>query len=81
MLLPLTLQAAESMVVLSVPKMDCPFCPITVKKSLERLDGVSDVQVSLADKDAVVKYDDESTSITELQNATSSAGYPSFVKK
>jgi len=45
------------------------------------VDGVSDVQVSLDDKQAIFKYDDAHTSIADLQNATSNAGYPSTVVK
>ena len=81
MSLPLSLLAAESTVVLSVPKMNCPVCPIIVKKSLQQLDGVSDVQVSLDDKKVVVIYDDAHTSIADLQNATSNVGYPSSITK
>ena len=78
---PVVLNAAESTVVLSVPHMNCQICPITVKKSLERVDGVSDVQVLLADKEVVVKFDDEQTNIAALKDATAKYGYPSIEKK
>ena len=79
--LPHILLAAESSVVLSIPKMDCPVCPITVKRSLQNVDGVYDVQVSLEDKQATVKFNDVHTSIDDLREATSNAGYPSTVVK
>lgn len=80
-LLPCFVFAAESTVVLSVPTMNCPVCPITIKKSLEGVEGVSDVQVSYEEKEAVVKYDDEKADIAALKSATSNAGYPSSIKR
>lgn len=80
-LLPCFVFAAESIVVLSVPTMNCPVCPITIKKSLEGVEGVSDVQVSYDEKEAVVKFDDGQTDVTALKSATANAGFPSSVKK
>lgn len=48
---------------------------------LQNVDGVSDVQVTLDGKQAVVRYDDAHTSIADLQEATSNAGSPSTVVK
>ncbi len=71
--------AAEQSVTLSVDNMTCALCPITVKKSLKDIEGVSTATVSLDDKTATIVYDDDKTNVSELIEATTFAGYPSRV--
>ncbi|EKT4485120.1 mercury resistance system periplasmic binding protein MerP [Pseudomonas putida] len=79
--LPITaLAAPPRTVTLDVQNMTCPVCPITVKKSLEKVVGVSNVQVDLAQKTATVTYDPEKTPPEALTEATTNAGYPSDVQ-
>ena len=75
------LWAASQTVTLSVPGMTCAVCPITVKKALSGVDGVSKVGVSYEKLEAVVTFDDARTSIQKLTKATADAGYPASVKK
>ena len=72
--------AAEKTVTLAVPGMDCAACPIIVKSSLEAVPGVVKVVVSLADKTAVVTFEDQKTMTSVLMAATSHVGYPSTIK-
>jgi mercuric ion binding protein len=72
--------AAVQTVTLSVPDMDCPVCPITVKKALEKVDGVKKATVSFEQHEAKVTYDDAITSTDKLIKATTDAGYPSTLK-
>lgn len=72
--------AAEKIVTLDVKNMTCAMCPITVKKSLEKVDGVSAVKISYDDKTALVTFDDATTNDKVLTEATTNAGYPSSVK-
>ena len=72
--------AAVRTVTLSVPGMYCEVCPITVRKALEKVPGVSRVNVSFEKKEAVVSYDDAKTTIKALEDATFEAGYESTVK-
>ncbi|HBX56040.1 MAG TPA: hypothetical protein DEH10_11730 [Pseudomonas sp.] len=62
--------------------MTCPACPITVKKSLEKVSGVSDVQVNLDQKTAIVIYDPVMIQLETLIEATTNAGsrFPVFRK-
>ena len=69
--------AAEKTVTLAVDNMYCEACPGIVKKSLAKVDGVSQVAVSFEKKTATVTYDDGKTTIAALTAATSQAGYPS----
>ncbi|MEO1765776.1 mercury resistance system periplasmic binding protein MerP [Thiobacter sp. AK1] len=72
--------AAVRTVTLSVPGMYCAVCPITVKKALQKVPGVSQVEVSFEKKEAVVTFDDTKTSVKALEDATFEAGYESKVK-
>ena len=72
---------ATKTVSLSVPGMTCAACPITVKKALNKVDGVVKTEVDLEKKEATVTYDDAKTSVTVLLDATKNAGYPSSLKK
>ena len=49
-------------VTLDVQNMTCGLCPITVKKSLEKVSGVSDVRVNFDQKTATVTYDPDKAS-------------------
>ena len=73
--------AAVQTVTLSVPTMDCPVCPITVKMALTRVDGVSNAEVNFDKRLATVTFDDARTSIQNLTEATKNAGYPSSLQK
>ena len=66
---------------LSVPGMNCEVCPITVRKALEKIPGVSKVNVSFEKKEANVTFDDVKTNIQALENATLAAGYKSTAKQ
>ena len=72
--------AAVRTVMLSVPGMYCAVCPITVRKALEKVRGVSRVNVSFEKKEAVVTFDDARTTIKALEDATFEAGYESTLK-
>jgi periplasmic mercuric ion binding protein len=63
-----------------VPTMHCSVCPITVKKALSGVSGVSKVEVNFDKKEATVTFDDAKTSVNTLIKATTDAGYPSKVK-
>ncbi|MBI3144675.1 MAG: mercury resistance system periplasmic binding protein MerP [Pseudogulbenkiania sp.] len=73
--------AATQTVTLSVPGMTCATCPITVKKALSKVEGVSKIDVSFDKREAVVTFDDAKTSVQKLTKATENAGYPSSVKR
>ncbi|MCM2313501.1 MAG: mercury resistance system periplasmic binding protein MerP [Steroidobacteraceae bacterium] len=69
--------AASTTVTLSVPTMDCPVCPITVKKALSKVAGVEAVTVSLDRREAIVTFDDVKTTVETLTRATRDSGYRS----
>jgi mercuric ion binding protein len=73
--------AATQTVTLSVPGMTCAACPITVKKALSKVEGVSKTNVTFEKREAVVTFHDGKTTIEKLTQATENAGYPSSVKR
>ncbi len=73
--------SATRTVTLSVPGMNCPACPITVKKALVKVEGVAKVDVSLDKREAVVTFDDTKAAVGQLTRATTEAGFPSAAKE
>jgi len=61
--------------------MTCAACPITVKKALENVPGVSKVDVRFEKKQVLVTFDDAKTNTDALVKATTNAGYPSQPEK
>jgi len=72
--------AQPQTITLDLPTMNCAMCPITVKKALNKAEGVSSVEVSYEKKEAVVTFDDTKTNASALVEATTNTGYPSTVK-
>lgn len=69
--------AGERTVTLAVDNMYCELCPGIVKKSLTKVDGVSQVEVSFEKKTATVTYNNTKATLGALKAATTNAGYPS----
>lgn len=67
-------------VTLDVQGMNCAACPITVRKALKKVPGVSDVKVDYQSGIAEVNYDPNITSADELAKAITTVGYPTTVK-
>lgn len=67
-------------VILAVPGMTCATCPITVKRALAKVAGVTKVDVSYERLEAVVTLDDARATVAALIAATTKAGYPSTEK-
>jgi mercuric ion binding protein len=66
-------------VTLDVTNMDCAVCPITVRKALEKVPGVTSAKVEFTTKRAEVVFDPAEASVDTLMKATADAGYPSHV--
>lgn len=68
-------------VTLDVQNMTCKFCPITIRKALKKVPGVTEASASLETKTATVTFDPAKTNVEALIKATTNAGYPSTLKK
>lgn len=71
---------AQKTATLYVPTMTCLICPITVKKSLEKVPGVIHVKIDFESKTATVIYDPHKVETNQLILATTKAGYPAQIK-
>jgi len=64
-------------VILDVQNMTCDLCPITIKKSLQKVSGVSTVVIDYEKKTAAVTFDPDKATTATLTQATTNAGFPS----
>lgn len=71
------LSAETQTVILDVPAMYCPVCPITISKALKQVEGVTLVDASMESRTATVTFDNSMTDIQALVAATTNAGFPS----
>ncbi|MCF6338685.1 MAG: cation transporter [Gammaproteobacteria bacterium] len=79
-----TLAGELKTVTLSVDKMTCNLCPVTVKKALRKIDGVREVNAKYEGDGmgwATVTYDAAKVKTDDLTVATEQAGYPSRLKQ
>ena len=75
--LPLVAVAGNTQtVLLDVQNMTCPVCPITVRKALDKVPGVSEAKVDYTKKTATVRFDPDQANTAMLVEATTNAGYP-----
>ena len=84
MVAPSLLAGEMKTVTLDVDKMTCNMCPITVKKALRKIDGVTKVAAKYEGDGygwAKITYDSAKVSADDLMLATEKAGYPSRLKE
>lgn len=63
----------------SIEKMTCAACPISVRKAMERVDGVKNVEVDFKAKIATVIFDASVTTASAIGNASTDVGFPATV--
>ena len=68
--------SAEQTVSMNIERMSCALCPVTVRKAIERVDGVQHVDVDYDTKTATVTFDDSNTTTEEIAQASTDVGYP-----
>lgn len=82
LVIPVAVLAGEQQTaILDVQNMTCSVCPITVKKSLQKVPGVSDARIDFDRKTATVRFDTGKADVAALVKATSEAGFPSTARK
>ncbi|KKG12634.1 COP associated protein [Methanosarcina sp. 2.H.T.1A.6] len=60
---------------IKVEGMSCGHCVMRVKKAIEGMQGVKKVDVSLENKQAVVEFDEGTTSVEKIKAAIKETGY------
>jgi mercuric ion binding protein len=71
---------ADETVTFDVEKMTCATCPIVVRKAMQRVDGVTEVEVSLESMSAVVTFDPSVTTPAEVGKVSTDVGFPATVR-
>ncbi len=66
----------QQTVTLSIENMTCAMCTVTIKKALQKVEGVQEVAVDYDSKTATVTFDSKKTDSAALIKATTDAGYP-----
>jgi mercuric ion binding protein len=66
--------------VFSIEKMTCKMCHITVRKAMEKVEGVVKAVVDYDTKTATVVFDPKKASIEAIALASTNIGYPATVK-
>ena len=64
-----------AMLQLNIGGMLCSFCTATINKAMSRMDGVQQVNVSLAHEEALITYDPSKLTPTQLRDTLRSLGY------
>jgi mercuric ion binding protein len=72
--------AQQQTAVFAIENMTCAMCPITVKKAMQGVDGVSSVAVDFDAKTATVVFDPSVTNVARISEASTNAGYPASVR-
>lgn len=60
---------------LKIGGMSCSFCTETIRKALNSMDGVIETHVSLAHEEALIRYDPQHITPTQLQETLRNLGY------
>ena len=60
----------------AIDNMTCAMCPITVRKAMQKVDGVQSVKVDFNAKTASVTFDPAKASAEDIAEASTKAGYP-----
>jgi len=66
--------------VFAIDKMTCKMCHITVRKAMEKVDGVIKATVDYDAKTATVVFDANKASIEAIALASTNIGYPATVQ-
>jgi|SRR3990167_1279172 len=60
----------------AIENMTCAMCPVTVKRAMEGVAGVSEVSIDFEAKSARATYDPRRTNAAAIAAASTNAGYP-----
>lgn len=75
----------EMKVTIPIEGMSCVSCVANVRKTMSNMDGVTEVKVSLRDKNATATFDPEKVTTQQLRKAINQLGYkagnPQEIKK
>lgn len=69
----------ETTTTLAIENMTCAACPITVRKSMQTVDGVKTVSIDIDTKIATITFDPGATTANEIAKASTDVGFPAIL--
>lgn len=75
------LYAANKTAEISLPSIQCGSCIRTIEKALDKVDGITNIDIDVENKKGVITYDDSKTTLTAIEDAITGAGYDANDKK
>lgn len=66
---------------ISLPTIQCGSCVRTIEKALNKLDGITNIDIDVENKKATITFDDSKTDLSKIEDAIASAGYDANDKK
>lgn len=73
---PAATATAQKQTTFAIENMTCAMCPVTVKRAMEGVSGVSEVSIDFEAKTARATYDPHRTNAAAIAAASTNAGYP-----
>ncbi|MAB14819.1 cation transporter [Parvibaculum sp.] len=73
--------SSEHAATFDVPGMICALCPVTVRKAMESVEGVRQVEVDFDARTATVVFNPSVTTVEAIAAASANAGYPATVQQ
>ena len=67
--------------VFNIKNMNCKMCHFTIRKAIEKVDGVIETIIDFDDKIATVRFDPTKTTTDAIAFASTNVGYPATLKK
>lgn len=68
-------------VTVSLPSIQCNMCKKTISTALNEVDGVSDAEVNVNEKNVKVTYDESKADVSKIEASIVAAGYDANDKK
>ena len=69
------LLAGEKTAELKLSTIQCGMCVRTIEKALDKLGGVTNIDIDVENKKATVTFDDTKTDLPKIEDAITMAGY------
>lgn len=73
--------AGQKTAEISISTVQCGTCSKTIKKALNKIDGVITVDVDIKNKKATITYNDSKITLEQIENTITRAGYDANDKK
>lgn len=62
-------------ITVNIQGMSCGHCSAAVERAVKGIQGINDIKVSLADKNAQISFDENKTDTTAILSAITEEGY------